>query len=138
MIKTCCMTNCKVAPVCGKPMMGSYSHKLNLEVYLMIHNMKDMNKTISSIHTMIKAAKSKVKNKTMLRNMIHLATVLPNTAQWSSNYEMITHIVHVQRELITVRSDKRCILPMGATNVVAEKAEEYGKMPKEINCSPKY
>ncbi len=50
-------TNMKVARLSGKPIVGSNSHKLNLEVNAMIEGHGDLSRAIDRVHNTMKAAK---------------------------------------------------------------------------------
>ena len=132
-----CNTNKKIASDCGKPMVGCYSHKLNLEVTRMISSTPDLKDTLASVHETMSAAKSKLKNKAMLRNLVQLAPVVPNATRWSGNCDMVSRYVEIRPELIAVRRDEKCDLPIDATNVFADKVKKYGAQLKEINCVTK-
>lgn len=128
-----CSTNRKIATDCGKPMIGCYSHKLNLEVNLMIKNMRDLDKTITCIHETMRAAKAKLKNTTMLRNLTDLSALLPNATRWSGKCHMVNRFIRIRQELIAVSNQESCDLPINGTNVFSEKANKYGNMLKEID-----
>lgn len=132
-----CKTNMKIASDCGKPMIGCYSHKLNLEVNRMINSTSDLDETLESIHDTMSAAKSRLKNKTMLRNLVARAPVLPNETRWSGKCDMVTRFVEIRPELIAVSQRDKCDLPIDSTNVFAEKAEKYAAQLKEINSVTK-
>ena len=73
-----CNTNRRIASDLRKPMVGCYSRKLILEITSMIKETSDLSATLESNHETMRAAKSKLKNKSMLRNMVERVHFVPN------------------------------------------------------------
>lgn len=132
-----CSTNQKIATDCKKPMVGCYNHKLNLEVNEMISSAPDLTRVVQKVHRTIKAAKSRLRNSSMLRNMTHLRPLLPNATRWSGKCAMVNRFVRIRTELIAVSSHEKCDLPIDASARFAEKATACGRMLKEINTVTK-
>ena len=132
-----CNTNKSIASKSGRPMVGCYSHKLNLEVNRMIKSTNELQDTINSVQETMAAAKSKLKNKAMLRNLVELSPVVPNETRWSGKCDMVNRYVAIRPELIAVSNDENCDLPIDATNVFADKVKRAGAMLREINSVTK-
>lgn len=106
--------NRKIATDCEKPMVGCYSHKLNLEVNKMIDDVVDLNRVVKSIHKTMKAAKWRLKNPAMLRNITTLRPLLTNATRWSGKCNMVNRFVRTRPQLITVSNEESCELPIDA------------------------
>eukprot|EP00171_Calliarthron_tuberculosum_P023317 IDg23317t1 len=126
-------TNKRVSALSGIPMVGCCSHKLNLEVKEMIRHHADLSRTIDAVHDTMKAAKSKLKNAAVLRNLTDLRPIMNNVTRWSSTFEMLRRFGRIHDELIVASQNEESDIPIDCSVQFANKTVKYCSMLKEIN-----
>jgi hypothetical protein len=93
-------TNIKTAKILKIPHVGCCSHKLNLDVELMVSGNSQMKETISTIHDVMACAKQKLRNAAVLRNITDLRPVLENKTRWSGKVAMLARFVRLRDDLV--------------------------------------
>jgi hypothetical protein len=79
-------TNLRAARLRNKPHVGCNNHKLNLDIELMVSGDNQLSQAIDCIHETMKAAKQKLKNSALLRNLTVLKPKMHNKTRWSGKY----------------------------------------------------
>jgi len=132
-----CSTNLRIASLSSKPHIGCASHKLNLEVTLMVRNDIQLRNTITGVHETMKAAKTKLKSAAILRNITTLKPILYNKTRWSGKYEMIARFTKIRSQLIEASQDDDADIPMPAHLAYGTTVSKYEDMLSEIQVATK-
>ena len=77
--------NVKIAQTLGVPMIGCYSHRLNLAVQKLLHEKN----SVKRCHEFVKKM-SGLKKSAVLRTKTPVRPVLQNDTRWSSSFEMLS------------------------------------------------
>jgi len=127
--------NKRIAKLIEVPHVGCLSHKLNLEVNLMVENDKSLSNSISSIATTMKNCKTRIKCRAMLRNLTHLSPLLYNKTRWSGKYAILVRFLEIREELIKVADTDGAAVTVNRSENFKKRTEKYANMLREINCA---
>jgi hypothetical protein len=116
-----CSNNKKIAQIMGEPHVGCMNHKLGLEVNRMVEKHSDLTNVIANTHETMRAAKQKLKNTALLRNMTDLKPVMHNKTRWSGKYSMLKRFSQIRQELIEVGAQYHSDLPIDPTQAFGNK-----------------
>jgi DNA-binding transcriptional MerR regulator len=133
-----CSTNKKIARLMRKPHVGCMNHKLGLEVNRMVETHNDLNTVIECTHETMRAAKQKLKNAALLRNITDLKPVMHNKTWWSGKYLMLKRLGQIRSELIDVSNAEESDLPIDCSIGFANKVRKYTRQLHKIDGVIKY
>ncbi len=94
--------NKRIAKLLNIPHVGCLSHKLNLDVNRMIESDDVLSRTLDSVQKSMHECRTKLKNRALLRNITHLAPILPNETRWSGKYAMVERFNRIHDDLIEI------------------------------------
>lgn len=89
-------TNKRISLLKSIPHVGCCSHKLNLEVCETFRVHDDLRDTLESVHNTTKAAKTRLKNAFILRNVTDSQAIIPNDKRWSGKSNMLQRFVRIR------------------------------------------
>jgi len=113
------------------------SHKLNLEVALMVQNDRSLQNTIEGVHRVMKAAKPKLKSAAVLRNLTKLRPILYNKTRWSGKHDMLARFVKIRSELIEASQHDDANIIISSELAYDQKVSKFEEMLSEINIATK-
>ena len=90
-------------------------------------------KTLDTVHDTMFAAKSKLRNSALLRNITDLVPVLYNKTRWSGKYSTLSRFLSIREKLIEVDNNPLGEIPIDPTPMFASKVEKYEQLLKQIN-----
>ena len=131
-----CSTHVKVSELCGRPLVGCASHKLNLEVNGMINRCPQLNETLKNIHNVMMSAR-KLKNSAILRNLTDLAPVVHNQTRGSSHVVMLQRFIEIRQSLMETSEHEDGDMDMNGSVMLLHRCQKYAKMLNEINVVSK-
>eukprot|EP00171_Calliarthron_tuberculosum_P004682 IDg4682t1 len=82
-----------------QPFVGCNSHKLNLEVNLMVDSQSDMRYVIESVHGTM-ASDKQLKDAAILRNLTDYKPFMHNKTRWSGKLHILHRFLLIRDELI--------------------------------------
>jgi len=130
-------TNRKISIICDKPHIGCVSHKLNLEVALMVQNDRSLQNTIEGVHRVMKEAKTKLKSAAVLRNLTKLRPILYNKTRWSGKHDMLARFLKIRSELIEASQHDDANITISSELAYGQKVSKFKEMLSEINIATK-
>jgi len=127
--------NLKVARLLKVAHIGCKSHLLNLDVEAWVDSDVSLSSTLDSVHSTMKAAKAKLKNAAILRNLTHLKPVLYNKTRWSGKSAVLERFVRIREQLIQAADNESASaeIPIERSASFRDKAAKYGEQMKRIN-----
>lgn len=99
----------------------------------MFQNWGDLKSTIESFNESMSAAKRKLRNVALLRNICHLKPVLSNQTRWSGTSAMMERFVQIRDELVKVSEHEDGDLVVNKTKTFMKRSKKYTKLLSEIN-----
>ncbi len=103
-------TNIRIAKLAGIPYVGCNSHKLHLEVNVLVESHPDMRQNIDSVRDVMREAKTRLKNATVLRNITRLKPKLDNDTRWSGKYEVLRRFELMRNDSVEASQHSDCNL----------------------------
>ena len=126
-------TNLKIARVLENPHVGCNSHKLALEVNLMMKNHFDLTRVIDAVHETMRTAKIKLRNAALLRNLTDLRPIMNNETRWSGKVLMLKRFLRIREELIEASNDLHGDIPINISSSFTSQTRKYQAMLSEID-----
>ena len=97
--------NFKLARDNKKPLVGSASHKINLEVHWLIHNTATLSSVFSSVLFVIKFLSGRLRSSAIVRNMNELKFIMNNETVWSEKHSMLKRFSGIRDPLMKACDD---------------------------------
>ena len=129
--------NLRIAACTGKPHAGCASHRLNIEVRLMIDSHYDLKTTIAAVHDTKKDVKGKLKSVAVLRNLTELNPILDNETRWSGKMNLLKRFNEVRAELIDASEHRDTEFTVNSSEGFAQKCQRYHRMLSEVDVVTK-
>lgn len=98
-------------------------HFLNFDVNYMVKNTIDLELTISSVHETMVQCKHRLRNATLMRNLIDLRPVIHNQARYSGKLYMPERFLQIRDELIEISEDERSELTVNSSHALKNKLQ---------------
>ena len=128
-----CAVNKKIAQILKVPHVGCCSHKLHLEATRMVDNNFTLLSVLNVIEKVMTECKSKLKNRSLLRNLSTLSLVLPKETRWSGLYRMLSRFNELRTTLIKISETEGFTLSVDKLTVFKNKALRFENMLTDIN-----
>ena len=117
-------TNFRISRLADKPHIVCNNHKLNLEVNNMIEHHVELSKTIETVHQTMRAARTRLRNAAVLKNLTDLRPVMHNDTRWRGKRFMSVRFNQIRTELIAAAADDDSDIPIDASNVFLTKTRK--------------
>ncbi len=120
------------------PHIGCVSHKVNLEVELMIRMDTELKSCIESVYETMIDCRTKLKNRALLRNLTSLSPIVENKTRWPGKYQMLSRFCKIYDELRNAAESEQSTVAMNLTTLFMSNVTRFSAMLGQIDLVTKY